>query len=238
MLRSVARQVAHEAKTLRGAFYQRLSGVELDGDVTTAFHRLYFDARAFNLTWRNTYWLGHQVLKCPLDLWLYQEILHRIRPKVIVETGTAFGGSAMYLASVCDCIGQGRIISIDVERRTLPEHPRVDYLVGSSTDPDIVAEVRRRIDGAGPVMVLLDSDHHRDHVAAELELYAPLVSSGSYLVVEDTNLNDHPVEPEFGPGPYEAVQQFLASHAEFRHDPEMEKFLLSFNPGGYLRRVD
>jgi cephalosporin hydroxylase len=86
------------------------------------------------------------------------------------------------------------------------------------------------------VLVLLDSDHSEAHVTRELEAYHPLVSVGSYLVVEDTNLNGHPVEPAHGPGPWEAMQRFLGAHPEFAHDPEMDKFLLSFNPRSYLKR--
>jgi cephalosporin hydroxylase len=178
------------------------------------------------------------VLKCPLDLWLYQEILHRIRPAVIVETGTAFGGSALFLASMCDLIGSGRVVSVDLKPRSgRPEHPRVTYITGSSVAPETLARVAAEIAGASPVMVLLDSDHSEAHVSRELEAYHRHVSVGSYLVVEDTNLNGHPVEREHGPGPWEAVQAFLPRHPEFVHDLEMDKFLLSFNPRGYLKRL-
>lgn len=237
-LSSLRRNLTHEIRSLRGAFYKRLAGrAAVDPDTVQAFHRLYFDARAYNLTWRNTHWLGHAVLKCPLDLWLYQEILHRTRPAVIVETGTAFGGSALYLASMCDLIGHGRIVTVDLEDRPgRPVHPRVTYITGSSVAPETLARVKAEIGGEGPVMVLLDSDHSEAHVRKELDAYHPLVSVGSYLVVEDTNLNGHPVEPEHGPGPWEAMQAFLAVHPEFAHDPEMDKFLLSFNPRSYLKR--
>lgn len=234
---SLMQSLAHEARALRGAFYRRMAGFDPHGDVTQAFHREYFDARQFNLTWRNTYWLGHAILKCPLDLWLYQEILHRLRPAVIVETGTAFGGSALYLASMCDLIGTGRVITIDIDDRPgRPVHPRIQYVTASSTSPETLSLVTREIAGQGPVLVILDSDHRMEHVRAELELYHPLVTPGSYLIVEDTNLNGHPVEPKHGPGPMEAMESFLPGHPEFAHDTEMDKFLLSFNPKGFLRR--
>ncbi|MCY4074716.1 MAG: CmcI family methyltransferase [Acidobacteria bacterium] len=238
-VRRIRRALAHEARTLRGAFYRRIALDPADErSVVREFHRLYFDARAFNMTWRNTYFLGHAVLKCPLDLWLYQEMLHAVRPAVIVETGTAFGGSALYLASICDLLGTGRVVTVDVvERPGAPAHPRITYVIGSSIDPDVVAGVRSEVGASAPVMVLLDSDHRRDHVLAELEAYAPLVSRGSYLVVEDTNLNGHPVEPDHGPGPMEAVEAFLARHPEFAHDASLDKFLLTFNPRGFLRRL-
>lgn len=225
-------------RTLRGAFYKRVARFDPHDDVTLAFHREYFEARRFNMTWRNTFWLGHEILKCPLDMWLYQEILHQLRPAVILETGTAFGGSALYLASICDLIGTGRIITIDLEPQPgRPDHPRITYVTGSSTAPETMALVEREVAGAGPVLVILDSDHRMEHVARELELYHPLVTAGSYLIVEDTNLNGHPVEPEHGPGPMEAMNAFLQGHPEFEHDADMDKFLLTFNPKGFLRRL-
>jgi hypothetical protein len=117
-----------------------VNGMEFNADVAAEFHRMYFDARDFNLTWRNTFYLGHPILKCPLDLWLYQEIIHRIRPGLIVETGTAFGGSALYLANLCDTIGHGRVMTVDLNPKPdLPTHPRLEYVVGSSTAPEIGA---------------------------------------------------------------------------------------------------
>ena len=237
-LAALRRAAAHELRTLRGALYRRIALDPADErSVVTEFHRLYFDARAFNMTWRNTWFMGHAILKCPLDLWLYQEILHTVRPAVIVETGTAFGGSALYFASLCDLLDHGRVITVDVEpRANRPAHPRITYVDGSSAAPDVVRQVTAAIGRAAPVLVVLDSDHRREHVLAELEAYGPLVTKGSYLIVEDTNLNGHPVEPDHGPGPLEAVETFLRGHPEFAHDTAMDKFLLSFNPRGYLRR--
>jgi cephalosporin hydroxylase len=102
----------------------------------------------------------------------------------------------------------------------------------------IVERVRKAVGNIETVLVILDSDHHGDHVARELQAYAPIVTPGSYLIVEDTNLNGNPVAPNFGEGPWEAVRSFLKSHKEFEADPSMEKFLLTFNPGGFLKRVD
>lgn len=235
---SLRHSVLHEVKTLRGAFYRRIAA-DKDNEraLVDEFHKLYFEARAFNMTWRNTFWMGHPILKCPLDLWLYQELIHKLRPEVIIETGTAFGASAHFLATMMDLVGTGRVITIDVEDRPgRPTHPRVTYLTGSSVAPEMVARVRDMVGTASPVMVLLDSDHSRDHVRAELEAYSPLVTRGSYLVVEDTNLNGHPVDPEYGPGPMEAMKDFLAANRSFAHDTSLDKFFLTFNPGGYLLR--
>lgn len=239
LIRNLANALSHEARTLRGVVYKRLAGRGgVNPDVAAEFHRMYFDARDFNLTWRNTFYLGHPILKCPLDLWLYQEIIHRIRPGLIVETGTAFGGSALYLANLCDTIGHGRVMTVDLNPKPdLPAHPRLEYVVGSSTAPEIFARVKAAAAQAGPVIVFLDSDHAMGHVEREMELYHALVTPGSYLVVEDTNLNGHPVMPNHGPGPWEAVERFTQRHQEFAHDTAMDKFLLSFNPRGYLKRL-
>jgi cephalosporin hydroxylase len=175
--------------------------------------------------------------KTPLDLWVYQELIVSLRPQLIVETGTASGGSALFLATVCDAIGCGEILTIDIEtRQDRPAHQRVTYLTASSTATETLEIVAERATGKAPVMVILDSDHSRMHVLAELRNYAEFVTPGSYLVVEDTNLNGHPVLPDFGEGPMEAVQDFLAERDDFAPDPDQEKFFLSFNPGGYLRR--
>lgn len=206
-------------------------------EVVAAFHRVYYE-RELAPTWGQTFWMGTRLLKCPLDLWLYQEIVHRLRPDLIVETGTLFGGSALYLAGLCDLLGTGRIVTVDVEPRPArPVHPRIEYLAGSSTAPGTFAAVRERAAGSQVVLVILDSDHSRDHVLAELRLYASLVTPRSYLIVEDTNIGGHPVRPDLHPGPLEAVQEFLRENQDFEVDRSCEKFLLSFNAGGYLRRI-
>jgi len=199
------------------------------------FHTLYYDGK--EQTWGNTFWLGHHVLKCPLDLWIYQEILHEVQPELIVETGTYQGGSALFLASICDLLGRGQVLSIDVDRREgRPRHPRMTYLTGPSTSNGILRQVRRRAKGTSRVLVILDSGHAKEHVLAELHAYAPLVTPGSYLIVEDTNLNDHPVDSDHGPGPAEAVTEFLQGNDAFVTDESREKFMLTFNPGGYLKK--
>ena len=206
--------------------------------ITDAFHRLYYDGHRSGTTWGDTWWLGVRTEKCPLDLWIYQEMIFTLRPDVIVETGTRFGGSALFLASMCDLVGNGSVVSVDIEAMAdRPVHPRIEYLTGSSVAPDIVRAVQQRIPSGARVLVVLDSDHSADHVRLELEAYAPLVTRGSYLIVEDTNLGGNPIGADFGPGPMAAVKEFLARHAEFCADPAKEKFLLTFSPGGYLRRT-
>ena len=208
----------------------------LSRPVVTAFHSLYYGEGL--QTWLNTWWLGHRVLKNPLDLWIYQEILHELKPDLIVETGTAEGGSALYLASICDLIGSGRVLTVDIEERAgRPVHERIRYLLGSSTDPEIVKLVEDEASTASTVLVILDSAHSARHVSAELDVYAPLVTPGSYMSVEDTNINGHPVSRSFGPGPMEAVEAFLERSSEFSSDCSREKFQFTFNPNGYLKRI-
>jgi cephalosporin hydroxylase len=206
------------------------------GNWTARSFSRYFYTRA-DLTWNNTSWLGVPLWKNPLDLWVYQEIVFEVKPALIVETGTWKGGSAYYLASLCDLIGGGEIVTIDVSARpNRPEHPRIEYIKGSSIASEVLDHVRRRVAAvAGPVLVILDSDHHQDHVAQELEAYREFVTAGSYLIVEDTNINGHPVNPFFGPGPMEAVEEFVERRPEFVHDRSREKFMVTHNPKGYLR---
>jgi cephalosporin hydroxylase len=127
-------------------------------------------------------------------------------------------------------------LTVDIEEREgRPRHDRITYLTGSSVDPEIVAQVRSQIVSEERVMVLLDSDHSKEHVLAELSVYAPLVSEDCYLIVEDTGVGL--VDPEFGPGPAEAVEEFLAQdHPPFTVDRDCEKFFITVQPGGYLRR--
>ncbi len=199
------------------------------------FHRLYYHSR--NQTWSKTYWRGVRLLKNPLDLWLYQEIIHEVRPDVIFEAGTRYGGTAYYLADLCDLEGHGRIATVDIEVfPNRPEHPRISYFTGSSTDPAIIAQIDEIILG-GRVLVILDSDHSRDHVLGELRAWHSRVAVGSYLIVEDSNINGHPVATSWGPGPMEAVDAFLAENDDFVIDESMHKFFMTFNPRGYLKRV-
>lgn len=205
--------------------------------ITNRFHVLFYNDKHTQYGWRNASWLGVRALKNPLDLWVYQEILWELRPDVILECGTFQGGTALFLASICDQLQHGRVISIDIQpSEGLPSHPRIDYLSGSSTSPEVFAQVEAQIQPAEQVMVILDSDHRKMHVCEELRLYSRLVSPGQYLVVEDTNINGHPVHGRHGPGPKEAVDEFLKNDPAFEVDYSREKFLLSFNPGGFLKR--
>ena len=205
--------------------------------VVERFHKHYYESHRSGGTWKDTFWLGVPVWKCPLDLWVYQEIIFGQKPDLIVETGTAFGGSALYMAGLCDIMGNGRVITIDIEHKEgRPSHERITYLNGSSTDRSITTEVERAAGGA-KVLVILDSDHSKAHVLEELRFYNRLVQNGGYIIVEDTNVNGHPVKPRFGPGPMEAVDEFLRANKDFVVDASKEKFFMTFNPRGYLKCV-
>jgi len=205
-------------------------------EIVRRFHELYYRRWLDGADTINLSWFGHQAWKCPLDLWMYQEILTRTRPDFVVECGTRAGGSALYIAMLLDHIGHGRVVTVDITPPPdLPPHPRIGYVTGSSTDPAVVADVERRV-GAGRAMVILDSDHRADHVLAELLAYRGFVQPGDYLIVEDTNVNGHPVSPGYGPGPMEAVERFLALEDGFEVDERCERFLMTLQPRGYLRR--
>ena len=198
------------------------------------FHKLYYYSFESN-NWLNTCWLGTPLLKCPLDLWTYQEIIYETKPEVIIETGTAHGGSALFFANICDLAGKGEVITIDISECDI-SHPRITKIIGSSVSNEVLNQVKEIVDNK-VAMVILDSDHSKNHVLKEMELYSDFVSVGNYLVVEDTNINSHPVLPGWGEGPMEAVNEFLKNRKDFEIDHAKEKFLLTFFPKGFLRRV-
>ena len=200
------------------------------------FHRLYYHRKPH--TWERTWYRGHRIVKYPCDLWIYQNIIEELKPGLIIETGTRFGGSAFWLGDQLNYHQHGRVVSIDIEEKAKrPEHERVDYIVGSSSAPEVGDQVRSMLPTDGsPVVAILDSDHSYAHVLDELRLYAPMIPSGSYLIVEDTNVNGRPVYPEFGPGPGEAVDDFLKENSDFTVDLSREVFYMSMHPGGFLKR--
>lgn len=206
--------------------------------VVDQFHKHYYTS----LNWREDLsWCGVKILKNPLDLFLMQELIWEVRPDLIIETGTAWGGSALFYAHLMDHMGGGEIITIDARVAPYipasyepPKHQRITYLVGSSTDPGVVEVVRTMPLVGDKVLVVLDSDHSRDHVAQELRAYSSLVTPGSYLVVEDTNTDL--VLEGFGPGPSQAVEDFLRRDQVFVTDEgRARKFGFSFNT--WLRRL-
>lgn len=193
----------------------------------------------------NMWWRGWPLVKCPLDLWSYHEIIEQTRPTLIVETGTYCGGSALYLADMLELVGGGDVISIDIQPADeLPDDDRIEFLVGrSSIDKRVVEHVKEKAAGR-KTMVVLDSDHSKQHVLKELNAYGPLVSHGAYLIVEDTNRDAYRAMYQSGlldddkAGPAEAVRAWQPTNKGFMVDDRRERFLFSQNPGGYLKRVN
>jgi cephalosporin hydroxylase len=183
-------------------------------------------------------WLGEPVWQNVLDLWVIQEAINELRPALIVETGTNRAGSAIFYANLFDLLGSGRVVTVDVERMHDRSHPRVEFLIGSSLDVHVIRRVAELCDAAdGPIMVILDSDHRRNHVAAELELYAEFVTSGSLMLAQDGVIDELPVFSADRPGPLAAIHAFLQRHPEFTVDERLNRrFVVSHHPDGWLRR--
>lgn len=185
-----------------------------------------------------TRWLGVPIWQNVLDLWTIQETIAELRPALLIETGTHRGGSALFYAHLMDLLGHGRVITVDVVDQREHQHERIEFMHGSSTDPAIVERVGAAVAEAdGHVMVILDADHSRDHVAAELELYGPLVTEGSYLLSQDGVIDELRGFRDSRPGPLAANVDFLRRHPEFEYDAERnERFNLTHHPIGWMRR--
>lgn len=202
----------------------------------------------------NYTWLGRPIIKYPNDIVATQEIIWRVKPDLIIETGVAHGGSLILSASMLELLGgDRRVIGIDIDirahnRKEIEAHPlfkRIDLVEGSSIAPDIVAQVKKLSAGYKNVMVFLDSLHTHDHVAAELEIYAPMVTIGSYLVLPDTFIELFPKgyyahnRPwDVGNNPMTALRAFMKKNNDFEIDQELNgKLMITEAFDGYLRRV-
>lgn len=233
----ILNQVAFDRRNTRlfSQLFYRSTGSESE-----EYAKWYFN----NLIWQQTSWMGIETYKSPSDMWNYQEIIASMKPSLVIEFGTAFGGSALFWSNVMRQIGDPfRVLSVDISHALLrPEarhDPDIEFVESSSTLPAIAARIQQlREEYPGKVFVILDSDHSMDHVLAEMKLLRPLLSDGDYLVVEDSLLNGHPVAPEWGPGPYEAIQAYEEEFPnDYTHDTAREeKFGWSFAPYGFLIR--
>lgn len=203
-------------------------------------------------------WLGRPIIQYPQDIVAMQELIWRVQPDLIIETGIAHGGSLIFSASMlelnaaCGGPADASVLGVDIDirehnRDAILAHPmsrRITMLQGSSVAPDIVAQVKAHAAGRQRVLVSLDSNHTHEHVLAELQAYAPLVTPGSYCIVFDTVIEDMPAasfgDRPWGPGnsPKSAVHAFLRQNAGFRIDRAIDhKLLISVAPEGYLERI-
>ena len=195
-------------------------------------------------------WLGFPILQWPTDLMVLQEIIFEQRPRVIVETGTHRGGSTIYYACLLRLLGGGKVVSVDIEiadgvRAAIEASPFADMITlvqGDSKSPEVVRGIGEAVGDERNALVELDSDHCRSHVAAELRAYCGFVPVGGYLIAMDTICHDLWDLPQGSPrwkddNALQAVEDFLREHPEFEADRSREKLLVTFSPGGFLRRV-
>jgi len=184
-------------------------------------------------------WMGVTARKMVLDAWVYQQIIYEIRPEIIIEIGNAEGGSTKYLANMLDLVGGGEVIGVDIDHSIFKgHHPRTSLVTGDSLAPETLARVDELASGRTG-LVIHDGDHSREHVLADLRAYAKFVSVGGYFIVEDTIIDLFRAGDGLGSvnGPLGAVEQFVREDPRFRIDPSCEKFVLTFNPHGYLKRI-
>jgi cephalosporin hydroxylase len=188
----------------------------------------------------HTKWLGNPILQNVLDLWTIQETIAEIKPELLIETGTNQGGSALFYAHLFDLMGKGRVITVDVDKLHSIQHERIEFLIGSSVSNEIASRIKEVVASTdGPVMVILDSDHSTAHVRKELEIYAPCVTTNSYMLVQDGVTDDIPALGErHPPGPLYAIRDFLTTHKEFAIDRERcDRFIITQHTDGWLKKI-
>jgi cephalosporin hydroxylase len=210
--------------------------------VAKQYHQWWYSSGVWQ---RDTNWKGIRCCKSPSDMWLYQEVLCDMQPSLVVEFGTRTGASAMFFAAVMREMARGpfTVLSVDISHKLLDpvarQDPDIEFVCSSSTDPGVAERIRALRDILiGPVFAILDSDHARDHVLAEMKLLRPLLAAGDYLIVEDAAINGHPVLPGWGPGPFEAIQAYEQEFpGDYRHDRQRErKFGWTQATNGFLIR--
>jgi cephalosporin hydroxylase len=198
----------------------------------------------YRAVWHSTTWAGVTCWKSVSDMWNYQEILADLKPSLVIEFGTHHGGSALFFAHVMRQLGQPfKVLSVDISHHALDPAARRDpdilFMESSSAVPAVADQIQRLItEFPGRIFAILDSDHSRDHVLAEMKLLRPLLSPGDYLIVEDSSINGHPILPGWGAGPYEAIEAYEREFSsDYEHDVTREKkFGFTFAPNGFLIR--
>lgn len=193
-----------------------------------------------NIVLEECHWMGVRALKNPLDAWVYQEILYEVKPEVVVEIGSFEGGGTLYLANLLDLLGNGVVVSIDIDRTNYNvKHSRIIAITGDSSSPETIAKVSELCRGKS-VLVIHDSDHRKEQVLKDLQIYSKLVSVDSYLIVEDGIIDLYKPGDSIGSmedGPLAAIEEFLDTNPSFIVDSERERYILTYNPKGFLKRV-
>ena len=189
---------------------------------------------------KGTSYFGVRTMRSPIDSWVYQQIIFERKPDLIIEIGNFHGGGVLALAHVLDRLGAGRVVGVDVNHARIPDrvksHPRVTLIQGNATHASVVDQVTEIASKSREVLIIEDSAHTRETTLAILERYSGLISPGGYFIVEDGICN-HGWDWGRGPGPYEAVEQFIAKDSRFVIDRAREAFFITWNPKGFLRRV-
>ncbi len=212
-----------------------------DKEIIKRFNKIFY----YSYAWRkdNPKWLGVPSLQNPCDNWVIQEIICEVKPDFIVETGTFMGGTALFYATVLEKVNKnGKIITVDIKPQVEEAakvdifRERVEVIKGDSVSPEVINAIAKKVKGH-KTLVVLDSCHEKEHVLKELKMYSNFVSLNSYIVVQDTHIDGRPTLPGFGPGPMEAVEEFLKTTKDFKIDYDREKFLLTFCPSGFLKRI-
>jgi len=184
-----------------------------------------------------TTWMGVSAYKHPYDFWVYQEIIYEQHPDFIIEVGNAKGGTLLALAHLCDIIGKGQVIGIDINHKLIAEkvrkHPRIILLEGDACE--IFEKVKEIINGFSNILVIEDSSHTYENTLRILRTYSSLIPAGGSFIVEDS-ICHHGLDVGPYPGPYEAVETFLSENPDFEADREKESFIITWNPKGYLRK--
>lgn len=231
---------------------QRIRANENNGSLKAAAESFNVASNTAQYSYNFT-WMGRPIIQYPQDMIAMQELIWRIRPDLIIETGIAHGGSLIFYASLLELIGKGEVLGIDIDirehnRREIEAHPmfkRIRMIEGSSVSEDMALQVSKAVKGKESVMVCLDSNHTHEHVLRELEIYAPFVTPGSYIVVFDTIVEDLP--DNYLPGrawsrgdnPKTAVREFLRRNPHFEVDAAIDhQLMISVAPGGYLKRIN
>lgn len=210
------------------------------GHIYNEFHKAYYDSNI----WSHQYWRGAQCMKSVFDSWNYQEIIFNMKPDLVIEIGTYRGGSSLMLLDFLkNANPRGELIAVDISHElSRPYISNIQDLImveGDSLSSAVITKLQQYIDRSSKTFMLLDGEHRKHHVLQEMIHLGGMLKQGDYLIVEDGNINGHPVLPGWGDGPSEAIQEYFTLFPNnFKHDYDRErKFGFTFAPEGYLIKL-